>query len=147
MAVVWDASLDVTAKLMAGRAFRAPSFNEVYSITNPVALGNPNLIPETVTTVEAAVSWQARRDLQLNLSLFHLEMRDTIRLVSGTYANTGALHGDADAGADLQRAAVEVELAGAGNQAHPHHGLLAAADGLDRAVDDDRLARDRKSVV
>lgn len=94
VALVWDASLDVTAKLMAGRAFRAPSFNEVYSITNPVALGNPNLVPETVTTVEAAVAWQARRDLQLNLSLFRYDMKDTIRLVNGAYANTGAFHGD-----------------------------------------------------
>ena len=41
----------------------------------------------------------------------------------------------------LQAAAVEVELAGAGHQAHPHHGLLAAADGLDGAVEQDRLAR------
>lgn len=94
VALVWDASLDVTAKLMAGRAFRAPSFNEVYSITNPVALGNPNLLPELITTVEAAVSWQAYRDLQLNLSLFHYDMKDTIRLVSGKYFNTGALYGD-----------------------------------------------------
>ena len=36
----------------------------------------------------------------------------------------------------LQGAAVEHELAGAGHQAHPDDGLLAAADGLDRAVGD-----------
>lgn len=94
LALVWDASLDVTAKLMAGQAFRAPAFNEVYGITNPVALGNPNLRPELITTVETAVSWQVRRDLQVNLSLFHYDMKDTIRSVSGTYFNTGALHGD-----------------------------------------------------
>jgi hypothetical protein len=34
----------------------------------------------------------------------------------------------------LERLAVEPELAAAGHQAHPDHGLLAAADGLDRAV-------------
>jgi len=94
VALVWDASLDITAKLMAGRAFRAPSFNEVYSITNPVALGNPNLLPELVTTVETAFSWQARRDLQLSLSLFRYDMKDTIRLVGGKYFNTGAVYGD-----------------------------------------------------
>ena len=37
----------------------------------------------------------------------------------------------------LQAAAVEVELAGAGHQAHPDDGLFAAADGLDRALDDE----------
>ena len=41
----------------------------------------------------------------------------------------------------LERAAVQVELAGAGHQAHPHHGFLAAADGLDRTVHHDGLAR------
>lgn len=94
VALVWDASLDVTAKLLAGRAFRAPSFNEVFSITNPVALGNPDLRPEVITTVETAFSWQARRDLQLNLSLFHYDMKEAIRLVKGTYANTGTQRGD-----------------------------------------------------
>jgi outer membrane cobalamin receptor len=94
IALVWDASLDVTAKLMAGRAFRAPAFNEVYSITNPVALGNPNLRPEVINTVEAALSWQAYKDLQLNLSVFHYDMKDSIRLVSGMYANTGSQYGD-----------------------------------------------------
>jgi hypothetical protein len=43
----------------------------------------------------------------------------------------------------FERAAIQVELAGAGHQAHPHHGLLAAADGLDRAVDHDGLPRSR----
>lgn len=94
LALVWDASLDVTAKLMAGRAFRAPAFNETYGITNPVALGNPNLRPEIVTTVEAAVAWQVRRDMQVNMSLFHYDMKDIIRTVSGTYANTGSQYGD-----------------------------------------------------
>ena len=94
VALVWDASLDVTVKLMAGRAFRAPAFSEVYSITNPVTLGNPDLHPEVITTKEAALTWQARRDLQLNLNLFHYDMKEAIRLVGGTYTNIGAQHGD-----------------------------------------------------
>lgn len=89
LALVWDASLDLTAKLMAGRAFRAPAFNEIYGITNPVALGNASLKPEVVSTVEAAWAWQPRRDLQLNLSLFHYAMQDIIRNVGGTYRNSG----------------------------------------------------------
>lgn len=93
LALVWDASLDVTAKLMAGRAFRAPAFNEIYGITNPVALGSADLRPEVVTTVEAAFAWVARRDTQVNLSLFHYDMKDIIRTVGGTYRNTGAQTG------------------------------------------------------
>lgn len=92
-ALVWDAALDLTVKLMAGQAFRAPAFNEIYGITNPVALGNADVKPERVTTVEAAFSWTARPDTQVNLNLFHYEMKDIIRTVSGTYRNTGAQTG------------------------------------------------------
>ncbi|MES2582720.1 MAG: TonB-dependent receptor [Pseudomonadota bacterium] len=94
LALVWDAALDVTAKLLVGRAFRAPAFNEIYGITNPVALGNPALRPELVSTVEAALTWQVRRDLQVNGSLFHYDMKDIIRTVGGTYFNTGSQYGD-----------------------------------------------------
>src|ERR1700739_1037491 len=41
----------------------------------------------------------------------------------------------------LQSAPVQVEPAGARHQAHPNDGLLAAADRLDRAVDNDGLPR------
>lgn len=99
IALVWDTSLDLTTKLLYGQAFRAPSFSEQYNI-NPVANGNPNLKPETIKTLEAAFSWQARNDLQLNLSLFRYDMQDVIRLVpnstpavGSTYQNIGQQQG------------------------------------------------------
>jgi iron complex outermembrane receptor protein len=79
VALVWDASLDVTAKVLYGRAFRPPSFSEQYSINNPVLRGNPNLNPEIIDTLETAFSWQARADTQLQLSLFRYKMKDIIR--------------------------------------------------------------------
>jgi outer membrane receptor protein involved in Fe transport len=100
LALVWDATLDLTAKLLYGRAFRAPSFNEEYSINNPVARGNSNLQPETNKTIEAAFSWQARKDTQINLNFFRYDMSDIIRTVpnavpgsGATYNNTGGQHG------------------------------------------------------
>jgi outer membrane receptor protein involved in Fe transport len=57
-ALVWAMDYNLTAKLLYGRAFRAPSFVEMYAINNPAALGNPNLKPETTDTWEAAVVWQ-----------------------------------------------------------------------------------------
>lgn len=100
LALVWDASLDLTAKLLYGRAFRAPSFSEQYSINNPVAVGNPDLRPETINTLEAAFAWQLRSDTELNLSLFRYDMKDIIRTVPNTppvlgasYFNTGAQKG------------------------------------------------------
>jgi iron complex outermembrane receptor protein len=98
VALVWDSSLDLTTKLLYGRAFRAPSFTEQYSINNPVVRGNPLLKPEKIETLEAAVAWQARADVQLNLSLYRYNMRDGIRNTqaadgSSQFNNVGRQHG------------------------------------------------------
>jgi iron complex outermembrane receptor protein len=92
VALVWDATFDITAKLLYGRAFRAPSFNESYGITNPVALGNPNLKPEKNSTLEAAISWQPVADAQVNVTLFRYDMTDIIRTVPNAIPNTGATY-------------------------------------------------------
>jgi iron complex outermembrane receptor protein len=140
LALVWDAAFDLTAKLLVGRAFRAPSFNEQYGI-NPVGSGNPNLRPESIKTVEAALSWKASQDSQVNLGLFHFDMQDIIRLVGTAYANTGAQRGngmEVEAVWDVSRS-----LRFTGNYAYqksldratgqdagyaPHHHLYARGD-------------------
>lgn len=91
-ALVWAAAYNLTAKLIYGRAFRAPSFNEQYGI-NPVANGNPNLGPERIATSEAALSWQANRDLLMNLNVYRYDAKDIIRLIGGNFTNIGAVHG------------------------------------------------------
>lgn len=93
LALAWEAAYDLTARLLYGRAFRAPSFNDLYGI-NPVNNSNANLRPETIATTEAALAWQARKDLQLNLSLFRYDARDLIRLLNNTYSNIGSVRGD-----------------------------------------------------
>lgn len=92
MALVWDASFDLTAKLLYGRAFRAPAFAESYGITNPVALGNPNLKPERNTTTELSFAWQADTDATVNLTLYRYHMKDIIRTVPNALAGTGATY-------------------------------------------------------
>lgn len=82
LALVWNAAFDLTAKLLYGQAFRAPSFNEQYSINNPVLGGNPKVKPETIRTLEAALSWAPRDAVQVNVSVFSYAMRDIIRGVS-----------------------------------------------------------------
>jgi outer membrane receptor protein involved in Fe transport len=99
LALVWDATQTLTAKLLYGKAFRAPAFVEMYGI-NPVSNGNPNLQPETVKTVEEDFVWQARKDTQINLNFFHWEADSLIQSVANqvagtgaTYENTGKQHG------------------------------------------------------
>jgi outer membrane receptor for ferrienterochelin and colicins len=88
LALVWDAAYNVIVKAIHGTAFRAPSFAELYAINNPVATGNANLKPETITTDELAFSWQPLAKLQNNLNFFRYRMRNII-LPATPYQNTG----------------------------------------------------------
>lgn len=107
LALVWDATLDLTAKLLAGRAFRAPAFNEQYSINNPVNRGNPALVPETINTLEAAFSWQARRDIHVDLNFYRYQMRQIIRAVPNTTPGTGSTFNNTG---DQNGSGMEVEV-------------------------------------
>ena len=89
LAVVWDTAYNLTTKLMFGRAFRAPSFVELYTINNPVALGNPDLKPETIDSTELAFAWQTQANLRTGLNLFHYRMKDVIRFVANADPTTG----------------------------------------------------------
>jgi outer membrane receptor protein involved in Fe transport len=146
LALVWDASLDLTGKLMFGRAFRAPAFADLYSF-NPVTRGNPSLKPETINTLEAAVAWQIRPDAQINLSVFRYTMKDIIRTTAdaaggpSSFNNTGSrrgrgaeLEGVWDASRSLRLAAhyayqrsVDEQTGGDAGYA-PHHHAYARAD-------------------
>lgn len=77
-ALVWQTTEKVTSKLMYGRAFRAPTFSDLYLKNNPSNLGNPNLKPETIDTYELAFSYRPREELRLALNLFRYEMKDVI---------------------------------------------------------------------
>ncbi len=89
LAVVWDASYDLTVKLMHGRAFRAPSFTEQHSLNNPVNIGNPDLAPERMRTTEMSFGWQPTLDLKLNATLFELELQDMIVATANADPSTG----------------------------------------------------------
>jgi len=96
-ALVWQSSYNFTTKLLYGRAFRAPSFAELRNINNPVFLGNPNLNPEIIDTVELVFDYRPTQDIATTLNIFRHELRDIIRLVpdSGIFTaqNTGDQRG------------------------------------------------------
>ncbi len=84
-AIVWNFMENTNLKLLYGSAFRAPNYEELYNINNPVHLGNIDLSPEKIDTYEASVDYFPR-DLQVKLTYFHSEIRDIIRwdLVNAT---------------------------------------------------------------
>ena len=81
VALVWATNRNLTTKLLYGRAFRAPSFGELYAINNPVILGNPDLDPETIDTLELAFDYRPSFDLQTDLNLFAYDIDDLIEYV------------------------------------------------------------------
>lgn len=89
LALVWQSSDRLTTKLLYGQAFRAPSYLELYvlsSATNP----NPQLKPERSKTWDLSFSYQAAKDLQLGLNIFHFIQSDLIGLDSANrYQNVG----------------------------------------------------------
>ena len=78
LALVWDAAYNLEVKAMHGTAFRAPTFQELYSINNPVSTGNPSLQPERIVSDELAFSWQQTIRLKSNLNFFHYRMSNII---------------------------------------------------------------------
>ncbi len=81
LALVWQARPDLSAKLLYGRAFRPPSFSEMYAQNNPVQIGNPDLEPETIDTLELALNWWPTADLRLSTNLFGYQIKDLIEAV------------------------------------------------------------------
>ncbi len=96
LALVWQPRFDFTTKFLYGRAFRAPAFNELYNINNPVAIGNSDLKPETIDTYEIAFNHQINHRLQAGLNLFHYQMSDVIRFstLTSEAENSGEIEGN-----------------------------------------------------
>lgn len=81
IALVWSATEDLTTKVMYGSAFRAPSFSEQRYQNNPVSLGNPDLKPEHIDTLELSFNYRVSADLQSTLTLFQYVAEDMIEFV------------------------------------------------------------------
>lgn len=88
LALVWSTRYDLTTKLLYGRAFRAPSFGELYAQNNPVVLGNPSLQPETIDSYELAFDYRPTANLTSRLNLFRYEIRNLIDYVPNAGGQT-----------------------------------------------------------
>ncbi|MCW8879659.1 MAG: TonB-dependent receptor [Kangiellaceae bacterium] len=78
-AVVWSTSFKLTSKLLYGKAFRAPSMANLYAINNPAALGNPDVQPEKMETLELVFDYRPTDDLTTVFSIFKYNWDDVIQ--------------------------------------------------------------------
>ncbi len=83
LALVWAMKYNLTSKLLYGRAFRAPSFTELYFINNPGALGDPNLDPEVIDMLELVFDYRPNFDLDIMVNLFRYQADDLIDYKAG----------------------------------------------------------------
>lgn len=91
VALVWQTTDALTTKLMYGRAFRAPSFLELYSLTSATK-PNPDLAPEESKTWDLAFSYTVSRNLLLGLDLYHFVQSNVIGAdATNRYQNIGRL--------------------------------------------------------
>ena len=98
-ALVWDINKQLTTKLLYGKAFRAPSFSEQGNQNNPVLLGNKDLKPETINTIEWAIDYRPISTLRTALNVYYYEIKNLIAAVpdvgkpSATFQNSGKQDG------------------------------------------------------
>lgn len=81
LSLVWNTTHDLTSKLLYGRAFRAPTFGELNAINNPATIGNPDLDPEIINTLELAFDYKPLPTLNVLFNLFHYEIDGLIDFV------------------------------------------------------------------
>jgi len=89
LALVWQTKHNLTTKFLYGSAFRAPSFQELYAVNNPVVLGNDNLSPERIKTYEISFDYRPTFDWKLQLNVFSYRSEKMISWLSnGDGTNT-----------------------------------------------------------
>ncbi|MDD2781335.1 TonB-dependent receptor [Sulfuricurvum sp.] len=78
-------------KTMLGNSYRLPSWQELYTLNNPVRIGNPDLNPEHVTSYEAQYIYKPSSSLFLGINAFYLKNNDqiTANTNSKIYENIG----------------------------------------------------------
>lgn len=88
LALVWSTTLNLSTKMLYGKAFRAPSFAELGNINNPVALGNPDLTPEEMETFELAFDYHPLADYGAVISFYRYKWSDIIQFVADENASS-----------------------------------------------------------
>lgn len=73
LALVWQYNYDVSMKFLYGKAYRAPSFFELFVTNNPYIKGNSKLKPEEIDAFEIGVSCERLIFYQVSFNAFYFE--------------------------------------------------------------------------
>jgi outer membrane receptor protein involved in Fe transport len=102
LALVWQANPEWSAKALYGRAFRAPSFIELYTRNNVSTRGSPDLEAETIDTAELALDYAPGDRLHLTMNLYHYDWRNVIAFLPDASGTLVAQNGGQRTGRGLE---------------------------------------------
>lgn len=94
VALVWNKEAHLSVKFLYGRAFRAPSFQELYMQNNPSGIGNIDVKPETIDMREIGVEYRPNNKWHVGANIYDYtadKLIGTVPVVAGTTqaANVG----------------------------------------------------------
>lgn len=78
VALLWEVNEQFSTKILYGQAFRAPSFLEQKQQNSVLFIGNPDLEPETIETIELAFDYRPVSTLRLASNFYYYEIEDLI---------------------------------------------------------------------
>ncbi len=78
VALIWEINQQLSSKLLYGSAFRAPSFLEQKQQNSQLFVGNPDLEPETIETIELAFDYRPVSELRTAINFYYYEIDDLI---------------------------------------------------------------------
>ncbi len=107
LAVVYSTPLKGYAKLLFGRAFRAPNIRELYTRNNPVVIGNTELAAETIRTAELSYTQHIGEVVRAQVAGYYNDVDGLIEL--GDVAADGSSRPFQNRGARVS-AGVEAEV-------------------------------------
>lgn len=83
LALTWSPNTSLAFKILYGRAFRAPTFRDLYDqvttlFNSSTLLGNEHLQPEIIQTLEMNFSWSISKSFSLETTIFFSEIDNLI---------------------------------------------------------------------
>lgn len=78
--LTWKFMENATLKFLYGEAFRAPSFLEMFTVNQPARLGNEDLDPEIIRTMEMGLMYTFNKHVTSSISYFNNNIKNLIML-------------------------------------------------------------------
>jgi len=94
--LMWEFSDRYNFIATYGSAFRAPTFGDLYNTNNSAIVGNPDINPEEIETIELGVNGDISKRMKAGITLFQNNIEEVITSETGqnaakVYGNSGEL--------------------------------------------------------